>query len=215
MPGIFSIRSGLEQEQQITDLLDLILYRDARYVRTLDPELGKEILLQISRLKKPSSAQIAEALQVDSRKIKKHIEVLREIFVIHQVDPHRSGFGKSLYFLYDCSIARFLGADQIRCLQTWFLNEQLSQRTSLGQLRWKIGYYSTQKGRCIDFLIEVKDQLCAVKLTDRPHVRKIDVLILKEFKKKVSGRVHLVVLGPFAEAYVEDEMEFFPFESVG
>jgi uncharacterized protein len=214
LPGMFSIRSDLEREQALTDLLDLILFRDARYVSGFDPELGREILEQIARLQTPSLAEIASTLRQDGRRIKRHLEVLKELFVVHSLEPSRLGFGKDLYFIYDCALAKFLGADFPRLIQTWFLNEQLSQRTSLGELKWKIHFYSTQKGSRIDFLIESNDALCAIKIFDEPRIRKTETLILKSLLKKADRPIRLVGVGPFLESYEEDGIEVYPFEAI-
>ncbi len=216
LPGLFSIRSNLEREQAMSDLLDLILFRDARFAKWFDPELGREILEQVARLDVSNISEISSALRIDSRRIKRHLEVLRELFVIHQVDPHRLGFGKSLFFIYDCALARFLGASQNRVIQTWFLNEQLSQRTNLGQLKWKMHCYSTQRGSSIDFIIDTDSEICAIKIFDESRVRKTDILILNKLREKVpsSTSIRLVGVGPFSEAYQENGIEFFPFEAV-
>ncbi len=224
LPGLFATRSLLEREQGLADLLDLILYRDARYVKSFEPELGKDILQQLAVLETPNIAGVAAHLRVDTRRIKRHMEVLQELFVVNPLHPHRLGNGKSLYFLYDCALVRHLGGNQRRLLQTWFLNEQLSQRTNQGQMKWRVEYYSTPKGSTIDFLIEVQTgepknasvQICAVKILEESRVRKTDTLLLRKFREKMpsSVPVSLVVLGPGLTSYEEDGIEYFPFESM-
>lgn len=216
LPGLFAIRSDLEREAAVTDLLDLILFRDARFVKTFDPELGREILEQVARLPLPNLAEISSALHADTRRVKRHLEVLRELFVVNRLEPHRLGYGKSLFYLYDCAIARFLGADQQRSIQTWLLNEQMSLRTSRGDLKWKLHYYSTQKGSLIDLMVETAEGICAIKILDQAHVRKTDTLILKKLKEKAAPttKIRLIVIGPFFESYSEDEIEYYPFEAM-
>lgn len=216
LPGLFSVRSELERDQAFSDLLDLILFRDARYVKWFDPELGRDILEQIARLETPNLAQISESLKLDSRRIKRHVQILQELFVISSLEPHAAGFGKSLYFIYDCGIARFLGASQLRVIQTWFLNEQLSQRSYRGELKWKLHYYSTQKGSLVDLLIEVDQKLVALQFIETAHVKKTDLLVLKGLQKKLglSAPPMLVAIGPFSKSYEEGGVAFFPYEAV-
>ena len=216
LPGLFAIRSSLERDQALTDLIDLILFRDARFSKWFDAELGRDILEQIARLSLPNLAEISSILRVDARRIKRHLEVLKELFVIHSLEPHRLGFGKSIFFLYDCALAKFLGASHLRVLQTWLLNEQLSQRTYQGEIHWKMNTYFTQKGSQIDFLIENPSEILAIKILDESKIRKTDILILKKLAEKAPSapKLRLIVLAPISESYKEDGIEFFPFEAV-
>ncbi len=216
LPGVFAIRSSLEREQALADILDLILFRDARFVKSFDPELGKDILGLVAQLESPQLSEISSKLSRDSRVVKKHLEVLQELFVLNRVDPHLLGAGKSRYYLYDCALAAYLGAPHRRILQTWFLNEQLSQRTSQGQLKWKIQYYSNPKGSTIDFILQTEAHVCALKILEDAVVRKTDTLLLNHFVQKLGDGVPAskVIVGPYPQSFQEHGVEYFPYEAV-
>ncbi len=216
LPGVFAVRSSLERDQILSDILDLIVFRDARFVKSFDPELGKDILSQIAQLDFPQLSELSAKLKRDSRIIKKHVEVLQELFVLNRVDPHISSTGKSLYYLYDCALAAFLGASHRRVLQTWFLNEQLSQRSSQGQLKWKVLYYSNAKSKMIDFVLQTEGHICAVRILEDAAVRKTDGLLMTHFVEKLGDSLPCskVILGPYPHSFQENGIEYFPYESV-
>lgn len=222
MPGIFSTRSETERSAQLQDWLDLTTQRDALLFPKLkiEPELCRAILEKVATLDLPEAGAIARVLKRDLRRIKTHLQALRELFVIHALDPHPSGTGKPLYFLCDVSMARRLGADFERQLYTWTLQEQLSQRSYRADRDSRLFYYRTPKGRIIHLILESSEQICAMKLLPEERVTERDLEILKAFRVRHEGtkkRTTVLGIGPSSMTFGarSEKIEIFPWESVG
>ena len=213
MPGMFSIRDSSEREQRMQDWLDLTARRDVMlFPKTkLDPELCFRILDKIALLEEPDAGSIARSLKRDLRRIKTHLNALAALFAVNVLEPHPLGSGKPLYFLCDVAFATYLGASFERQLQTWVLQEQLSQRSIRDDRTSKLYYYRTPKGSKIDLVIETRESreskaerktpnenLFALKIFSEERVLDRDVEVLRAFARKADklpGQMKVTVGG--------------------
>lgn len=219
-PGIFSVRSAGERHALLQDWMDLTVQRDVLQIPgvKIDSDLCQEILRAVAKLDEPDAAHIARALRQDGRRVKTHIKVLTTLFVLNEVQPHRLGTGKTLYYLLDTALVKLLGASFERQLATWFLNEQLSQRSYRDDRASKVTYYRTAKGSLIHFVVETDKTIAPIKILDTERLDERELFILKSFREKTvdSGkRVHCMAMGASRVSLKKDKIEIHPWEAIG
>jgi uncharacterized protein len=217
MPGIFSVREETQRQLLMEDWLELTTQRDALgFARTkIDADLCFQILKNIATLEEPDAAAIASILRRDARRIKTHLQVLTALFVIHPLQPHPSGTGKTRYFLCDVALAALLGAGFERQLHTWALLEQLSQRAYRSDREGALYYYRTPKGRIIHLVEERPQQsVAALKIFAEERVRDRDLEILRAFRTKHQGHAELVGLASAAQLLKEEKIALYSWESL-
>jgi predicted AAA+ superfamily ATPase len=112
MPGIFGIRQDLEKKEALHDWIDLVAQRDALVFDKIkiEPQLIMRILAGLAKLEDSSAGALSKYLDVDLRKVKTHIEVLKTLFVIHQIEPHSLSTGKPQLFFCDVGFLDYFSA---------------------------------------------------------------------------------------------------------
>jgi predicted AAA+ superfamily ATPase len=199
LPGICFIRSAAGRELAFQDWLDLVCQRDIYQFKTLrlDSGVTQRILKQCALLEEPTAAGIAKALRLNTKTVLKHINALCELFVLTRLDPHPSGTGKTHFLPFDVGVAHFLGANPIRLLQIFLLNELLVRDQCQNTERSEFYHYRSTGKRLIHVLEVPADRPpVAHQLIDIERIRIIDVQLLKAFVRKnpgSSGRVYAPV----------------------
>ena len=132
-PGIFSARSLDLWEQHMGAWIDLTVERDIHMFPKfeLEPDIARRLLQLIARIEEPTLANLAKLVSVSARRVESYLKVLKELFVIHPLQPHHLGTGKTLWYLCDTGLATFLGANFERQLETWVLHELLVRNSLL------------------------------------------------------------------------------------
>jgi predicted AAA+ superfamily ATPase len=199
LPGICFIRSASERELAFQDWLDLVCQRDIYQFKTvrLDSGITQRILAQCALLEEPTAPGIAKTLRLNTKTVLKHLNALCELFVLTRLDPHPSGTGKTHYLPFDVGVAQFLGANPIRLLQIFLLNELLVQDQCQNTKRSEFYHYRSTGKRHLH-VIEVHPGRppIAHQIIDIERVRIIDVQLVKAFLQKnpgSSGRVYAPV----------------------
>lgn len=217
LPAVFAIRSDEERANTYEDWLGLVLERDLMQFPRFHPDadLAREILQKIALLEEPNISEIARAVREDPRRVKTHLELLSHLFAVHELKPHSSGTGKSLYFMLDVGLTTYLGSELPRQLETWLLQEQLSKRSYLGDRQSVLRYYRNSKGSRISLIIEneAKKELCALKLLWDEKWNRRDLNILEAFREK-NPHATLMALGPNRSSLRKEKIEIFPWESL-
>lgn len=225
LPGIFSVRSADERRALFQDWFDLTTQRDAHTIPKLklDSGLLARILQQLARLDEPTAPEVARALRVDLRRIKRHLEALETLFVVSRVDPHALSSGQPHYFLFDCGLAAFLGADLQRQLETLFLQEYQAKRAWLKHPDPvdTLSIYRTHQGRRVGFIRELSGgELALVRLFDHPPSKKTDFFALEGAQKAIQTKVgkktkvRLIALSPTLHAPNPKSVELLPWEAM-
>jgi len=226
MPAIFSVRNEVQRRSLLQDWFDLTVQRDIHTIPRLklDSSLAARILRQLATLPEPTAPEVARALRVDLRRIKRHIEVLETLFVLHRVDPHPVSTGQPNYFLVDCGIANFLGADMLRQLETLFVQEYLAKRSFLDSVSAvdSLSIYRSAQGRRVGFMQEVEaGEWALLQIFDRPSHKKIDFFALEgaaQVIRREQGkgfRLRLLALCPSLHAPNPKSVTVLPWETLG
>jgi uncharacterized protein len=204
MPGICFLRSPEERRSLWEGYLDTTCFRDLQQVvgARLSGELAREILHTLAQLEKPSVAEVASKLRVDARRIKKHIEALEAVFLLHRLAPHPSGVGKPLYYLFDAGLAFYLGAPFETRLKIWAINECLAQHEYAGKSRPRVRYYESTKHSHVDFIVEANGQIRAFLLCDQAVPGPYIVRTVEAFLKRVPS-AQVQILAPATEIHRE------------
>lgn len=186
LPGIFAIRDDYDRTNQFEDWIDLTARRDIFQIGGFKPDsaLARRILEFVARNSENSIGVVAKALSVDRRKITKHIEALKALFVIESLDVFPGSAGEEIYFLCDVGLANYLGASFDQRLRTWIALELRAQAVYRGELQNKYCTYLTSHGSRIDFVLEKNDQVIAIKVLPYEHFSYQDLQILRAFKNK-------------------------------
>jgi len=225
LPGIFAVRSAEERRSLFQDWFDLTTQRDAHMIPKLklDSSLLARILQQVVRLEEPTAPAIAKALRVDLRRIKRHLEALETLFVVTRIEPHPLSSGQAHYYVLDCGLAAFLGADMHRQLETLFVQEYQAKRA---WLKYPdpvdtLGVYRSHQGKRVGFIRELPDgQLALVTIFDRPPTKKTDFFALEGAAKAIQSKsekktkVRLFALSPTLQAPNPKSVELLPWESL-
>jgi uncharacterized protein len=156
MPGACFLRDMDVREDFWINWLDTICERDLKNYSggKLDSDIARRILEETARLEFPTLAEIARKLRVDARRIRTHLNVLEDLFVVRPLDPSNGSVGKTQFVPFDAGLATYLGADERRRWQVWFLTEWYNQHRFQGMPPGRINYYLTQRGSYIDFVTE-------------------------------------------------------------
>lgn len=162
-PGIFAVRSQIEREQKLQEWIEVTVYRDLLQFPQggkIVPELAFEILEALAKLETPSATEVKRKTGKDLRMIKRHLDLLTQLFVISPIDPHPLGTGSRVFLICDPGIAARLGANFQRLLETWSYLELQSQANSHGLLglQRKVTYYRSSKGAWVNFIVEAKKE---------------------------------------------------------
>jgi predicted AAA+ superfamily ATPase len=189
MPGIFAVRSKLERTQLWEDWIDLSLNRDLFQIKNMrpDPTLARRMLEYIASHAENSVHDIAKALGTDRRRIQRHIDALKGLFIVNSIEPSLDSTGEELYFLCDVGIAKSLGAGFDQLLRTWVSIEIQSQLTYKGHPPKQCLFtYRTEKGRRIDFIFQIPEDgvLSCIKIFPFEGLVYQDLEILRAFIKK-------------------------------
>ena len=214
MPGTFSVRSSENKRELFQDWLNLVCYRDLQQFKTLklDGELAMRILYLCATLEEPGQAQIARALKMDSRKVATHLKALCDLFVLTRLTPHPSGLGKPLYFLLDCGVAEFMGADEHRRLEIFLLNERFVYHSLHTTAPHFFYYYRSNGKKRIALIEEVHGKpLSGFHILEEERIDLRDLEIVKAFQKK-NKNSKIVNYAPIAEAMKFDSYVLEPWE---
>lgn len=217
MPGIFAVRSDSERSNLFKDWLDLTTQRDIPLIPQLklDPDLCLRILELVATSDEATEGHIAKVLKRDLRRIKSHMKGLSILFVVNKVEPHPSGTGKPVFFILDVGLAKSLGASHERLIQTWLIQEQLSQRSCRNNRDSKVYFYRTAKGSLIDLVVENSIGVHSLKIHAEEKISEIDMRVISSFRAKVKREGQDVVLGATRFSEKGSGIEVYPWESLG
>ena len=217
MPGIFTVKNKEEKNLLLNDWISLTVERDVHTFngRNINSDLTREILENIAILEEPNLNNISKAIKTDTRRIKSHIEVLETLFVINSLQPHKSGTGKTIYFILDSALASVLGASFEKILWTTVLNELLAKRSYLTNTDTKLYYYRTSKGSIVNFLEErTTGEINLLKIINDEKYDERNLEILSAYKKKVTSKVNLFAIAPFESLGSREKVKIYPWEAV-
>lgn len=190
MPGIFAVHDAENRRALYQDWVDLTCMRDLQQFerKRTDADLAREILRLCATLEEPTLAEIAKRSKTDSRKVQTHLELLKELFVITELKPHPSGFGKAVYFPFETGLAHYLGAPLKRKLQVWLIAERMSRNAYLDNesSRW-FTYRSRAKTR-LDLIEEHPTHgLVAYQIFEEEKLKQTQLELIKSFGVKNKG----------------------------
>ncbi len=220
-PGIFAVRDESSRQALLQDWLDVTIQRDLTLFpkHRVDPSLAMDILTLLPHLEEPIPAALAAKLRRDTRTIQRVLHLLEVLFAVHRIDPHPLGTGKPRYYLCDPGLASFLGAPFERALETWFLHEQLSQRSYRGDTFSILHYYRTTKGSILHFIASDRrrpKELNALKILDRERMDLRELEVLRAFGRKCEKAGLIPTLSALASTAFhlkDDRIRGLPWES--
>jgi predicted AAA+ superfamily ATPase len=199
MPGIFATRNGAERDMQIQDWIELTLERDAHQIpmKKVNSVILRRVLREICINLEPESGRIAKSLRLSSATVKSYIDILKTLFVIHEIHPHSKSTGKPRYYLCDPAIAASLGASFDRQLETLFYLEQLAKLSYFDTGKISLTYYRTTKGSVIHGVWEGSERRTSlIKLLPTESMDSRDLFSLEAAElKKFKGAELLVLYG--------------------
>ncbi len=215
MPGILNIRDQNSRELVIQDWIDLTCERDLFQIKkySLESGIARSILELTATLEEPSQAAIASALRIHTRKVSQYLAALQALFVIHRLDPHPTGTGKSIFLPLDCAIAGTLGAGLTRQLHIWLLNERMALSEYSHKQRSRFFYYRSLSRRWIHLIERNGSHERAFELQLSETPKKIDSALIKAFLAK-NPRSRGAVYAPVMAPVKIDSTAFLPWEEV-
>jgi len=204
MPGICFLRDAGERNALFQGYLDTSCFRDLQQVvgGKLSGDLALEIMHLMVQLERPNASEIGAKLRADTRRVKRHLEALEALFLIHRLEPHRSGIGKDLFLPFDAGLALHLGAPPAARLKIWAINECLAQHEYAGRPRPKLRYYESSKHSLMDLVLEAGGKITGILLTDEAVPTPYLLRTAVAFRKRLP-EVEVRVLAPTSEMHRE------------
>jgi predicted AAA+ superfamily ATPase len=202
LPGIFALRDQDSRDFLFDAWIETTCTRDLAQFKIprFNPDLARRILVAIAKADNPNRTEIAASVDRMPRQIEPYFEAFKSLFVIYEIDKHRSGVGKSYFYLFDSGMAKFLGAPAERLLQIWFLNECWSQYSYAGQFRPDVFHYESSRKSKVDFVIQAKNSTTAFKLCDNEAPSVYQLRSLEAFSKK-NPDIAVYLVAPCLEAH--------------
>jgi len=215
LPGIFAVHDVTEREHLIQDWISLTVERDVHTFPRIkaDSDLALKILEGIAILEHPDLPTLTKYCKKSARVVAKHIEILKTLFVIEQLNPHPLGTGKPIYFLCDVAIARALGARFEKLLYTWTFIELSAKKSYLDDYSSKYSYYRTSKGSTVHFIEEAAGRISALKLLFEERFSSQDLYTLRSLSQK-SSKIRLFALGAARHSLKDEKVEVLPWEGM-
>ncbi len=197
MPGIFAIRDDDARVAQYESWIETTCSRDMSNfkISRFSADLARRILKAVATCEISNRGEIASIVGKDPRSIEPYLQAFKSLFVLYEIEPHRTGVGKPTFFLFDSGMANYLGASSQHCLSVWFLNECLSQHSYAGKPKPDIFYYKTTRGSIIDFVIENQVGTYGCKLSEEEAPSTYQLRAVEAFSKKHPS-IQVAVLCP-------------------
>jgi predicted AAA+ superfamily ATPase len=198
MPGIFAVRDESQWNALYLDWVQLTTERDIfqTKVKGLDKDIALGCLRACARLPFPTVANIARDLGVDSRKIKKHLEVLQTVFVVQKIDSHpRSKKRGPIFLPFEVGLAKFLGANPERLLHIYLMNERLVFLNESYEKSFQFYFYMSHQGQMIHWAEESDVKQCfQINLTEKLNQQ--DVELAKSFAASEGFKATILCPAP-------------------
>jgi predicted AAA+ superfamily ATPase len=99
-----------------------------------------------------------------ARKVRSHVEILEELFVVSRIEPSSLGVGKSRFFVSDSGFSKTIGTSDLDALRVWFANELYAQFEYAGENKLRLQYFRSKNQSGIDFVLP--DYKIALLITD-------------------------------------------------
>lgn len=220
MPAFFATRNNDERLAQIQDWLALTVERDASLIpaKKINSDHLRRVLQEIAVHAEPESGRIAKSLRLSTQKVKSLIEVLKILFVVHEIHPHPSGSGKPRYYLCDPALATALGASFEKQLETWFYLEQVAKLSYSGLAsEVHFSYYRSSKGSIVQGVWERhlrgSKELSFLKLSPQESIDLRELNILESLlQKHPEASAHLICGG--SDSQKHGPISISPWESL-
>ncbi len=118
----------------------------------LSGDLAHELLNLICTLDVPTTAELAKKTGTQARRVQNHLDALENLFVIHSVEPQAESVGKSRYLVFDCGLAKILGASLETRLRI-LIHHQWRNEVRFSGAKFKSPhFYQHRKGSFFDFV---------------------------------------------------------------
>jgi hypothetical protein len=196
--------------------LDTTCYRDLQQVSggRCSGELARRVLEAVAQGPDGTLAEAAADLRVDARRVRSHLEALEALFVLHRLDAHPAGAGKSRFLLFDAGVAGHLGAPEASRRRIWALNECLAQHQLRGEGRPRVTSYRSAKGSRIDLVVEQGGVTTGYLLAEDAAPGTYQLRAAHAFCARVPG-ARVVVLAPSTNRGRDGaRVEIWPWEGV-
>lgn len=218
LPGIFSVKSDVERRNLIGDWINLTCERDIHQIKKLklDSDICKSVLNAIATLDVSNVVHIAKHVGQSVRVIEKHIKALKILFAIIEVRPFRNSTGKSIYYLSDVGVAKYLGSGFEKRLLTWFYLEILSQCAYKNIDLNMCHYYKSNKGQPIHLIYETEKEIILVKVLSHEKYDERDFAIFNNIEMKLGIKKKIIKIAlSGAESYFKSrDVKICPWESI-
>ena len=214
MPGHCFLRSERERSEYLRGWLETTCYRDS--VQILRAKPNPLLLDQIYRFLAvhpfTDIAELSLKIGEHARRIKSHLDVLEELFVITRIEPSGLGAGKAKYFISDSGFCKTLGASDLDSLRVWFANELYAQFEYAGENKLRLEFFRSKNKSTLDFLLP--EHKIAFILTDEELCHEYTLRGPITFAKN-HGDWRVIIVSPTTSAQtVHERVRILPWSSL-
>ncbi len=212
-----------ERINLINSWIEAICYKDIKQLKdaVYDSELAYQLLLHLSTESLISQAKLASELGTTAASIKKHLQALESLFLIHEVSAFDSPRARPMYKIFDAGVYNALRggkptvASRHESLITLLINEIYAQYEYSGKIKPEISYYRTRGGAEIDLVLKTREHLVGIECVTTEDIspyRQRGMNSFLEKYNKATGYFIAPVQKPFA---IGKNMQVIPWNNIG
>lgn len=209
-PAVLGGLSTRQRQKFFNSYVRSIFERDVQHVADLRSDsAGLERLLRLLAARTSGQAnmsKLSSALQIDHKTAKAHIEILRQLFLVQQLNPWSMNLGSRhvrspKYYVVDTGLtSSLIGVDEKRfsaseqgelaggLLETFVIMELIKQCT-WAQTSTQMFFYRDQQGREVDAVLESSQgDVVGIEVKAARTVRPQDTRGLRYLRDKLGNR---------------------------
>lgn len=223
MPIFCAIRDERERNIAIDSWLDALCYRDLHQFKTtrFDGDVAISTLRSLARNPLLVITGLANDLGVSRATVQKHLEGLKDLFLLNEIPLFMGKRGTSEYIPLDAAVFKYLYGDgdplfaRRQLMKILVINEILAQFEYSGESRPEISHYRSRGGAEVDLILRRRDRLLAIEISTSSDVKPYSLRGIKSFLSSYE-KAEGIVLAPVAEAYrVARNLQVLPWTQVG
>jgi uncharacterized protein len=223
MPIFCAIRDERERNIAIGSWLEALCYRDLHQLKTApyDGDVAISILRSLARNPLLVIAGLANDLGVGRATVQKHLEGLKDLFLLNEIPLFMGKRGTSEYLPLDTAVFKYLYGDgdplfaRHQLVKILVINEILAQFEYSGESRPEISHYRSRGGAKVDLILRRRDRLLAIEIATSSDVKPYSLRGIKSFLSSYE-KAEGIVLAPVTDAYsVERNLQVLPWTQVG
>ena len=214
MPGHCFLRNERERQEYLRGWLETTCYRDAIQILKSKPDPGllERIFRCLATHPFIDVAELAAEIDEHARRVRSHVEILEELFVVSRIEPSGLGVGKPRFFVSDSGFSKTIGTGDLDAMRVWFANELYAQFEYSGENKLRLQYFRSKNKSGIDFVLP--DYKIAFLITDEELCHEYTLRAPISFAKKHPDWRVVIASPASSPQIVHDRVRLLPWSGL-